>query len=78
MVKKYVSVIALMGKKGEVRPLAILWDNGVRYEIDRILEVRKAFSQLGGCGILYSCMIQGQRRNLFYEVDRWFIESHQE
>lgn len=78
MIKKYVSVITLIEKNGKLRPLAILWENGVRYEIDRILEVRKTFSQLGGCGILYSCMIQGKRRNLFYEVDRWFIESHRE
>ena len=73
--KRYVDVETLISKEGRLKPLSIVWDNGVKYPIDRILEVRKAASQVGGCGILFRCRIQGQEKNLFYELNRWFIES---
>ncbi|WP_416327643.1 hypothetical protein [[Eubacterium] hominis] len=62
-------------KNGGMIPKVLVWDNGVQYPIDRILKVRKAVSEVGGCGILYECRIQGNVRNLFYERNRWFIES---
>lgn len=75
MVKKYIDVIALMDKDGRIKPLMIVWENGVKYSIDRILEIRNAMSDVGGCGVLYRCRIQNQERRLFYERNRWFIES---
>ena len=53
----------------------MIWDNGMEYPIDRVLEIRKSASQVGGCGILYRCRIAGVERNLFLERTRWFIES---
>lgn len=73
--KRYVDVVALIDKLGKLTPLILRWDNGVQYPIDRILEVRKAVSEVGGSGILYRCRIQNQERKLFYEKNRWFIES---
>ena len=73
--KRYVDVVALIDKQGKLTPLILRWDNGVQYPIDRILEVRKAVSEVGGSGILYRCRIQTQERKLFYEKNRWFIES---
>lgn len=75
MVKKYIDVIAFMDKDGRIKPLMIVWENGVKYSIDRILEIRNAMSDVGGCGVLYRCRIQNQERRLFYERNRWFIES---
>ncbi|MEF9962085.1 MAG: hypothetical protein RR863_03285 [Erysipelotrichaceae bacterium] len=75
--KRYIPVVTLIGTKGELRPLFIIWDHGVKFPIDKILEVRNCASLVGGCGILYRCRIQGKERNLFYEKNRWFIESHQ-
>lgn len=75
--KRYVPVVCMMGKEGELKPLSLIWEdvNGrVSYTIDKILKVKKAASQVGGCGILYECMISGQKRNLFYEKNRWFVE----
>lgn len=76
--KRYVSVIYLNDINGNITPKAILWEsNGERiYTIDRILDRKRSSSVVGGCGILYECMIQGEKRNLFFEKDRWFIESH--
>ena len=73
--KRYVDVVALIDKQGKLTPLILRWDNGVQYPIDRILEVSKAVSEVGGSGILYRCRIQNQERKLFYEKNRWFIES---
>ena len=73
--KRYVDVVALIDKQGNLTPLILRWDNGVQYPIDRILEVRKAVSEVGGSGILYRCRIQNHQRKLFYENNRWFIES---
>lgn len=77
--KRYVEVVVLTGKQGELRPLYMIWEShGVKtkYKIDKIYEIRKAASQVGGCGVLYSCRIDGKDRRLFYEKDRWFIESY--
>ena len=76
--KRYIPVISLIGKEGEITPLFIIWadERGTRkYKVDRILHVRQASSQVGGCGVLYECMITGKVRKLFYERNRWFIES---
>ncbi len=53
--KRYVDVITLIDKQGRLTPLILRWENGVQYPIDRILEIRKAVSEVGGCGILYRC-----------------------
>lgn len=75
MFKKYVKVIALCDEKGELTPGYIVWINGNKYKIDKIIEKRKAASPVGGCGILYRCLIGGKERKLYYEINRWFIES---
>lgn len=78
MAKKiYVDVILHHSKEGHIKPLAIVWANGVKYAIDRVTQITKAASTVaGGTGIRYTCYIQGQPRYLYLEEDRWFIESH--
>lgn len=73
--KRYVAVIQLVTKQGQVLPKVLIWENDVQYPIDRVLEIRNAASQVGGSGVLYRCRIAGQERNLFLERSRWFIES---
>lgn len=75
--KRYVDVIAVTHKSGEISPLYVIWENGVRYKIDKVVDIQRRASLVGGCGLRYGCIIQGRRRNLFLEKDRWFIESHQ-
>lgn len=75
--KRYVDVLVLMKKDRQMVPYALLWDNGRKYSIDKILQVEKRASQVGGGGIRYEIRIRGQSRYLFFEKDRWFIESTQ-
>lgn len=75
--KRYVDVILEQTKNGQIMPLYICWDNGRKYRIDKVVSRERRASQVGGCGIRYVCMIHGERRNLFLEKNRWFIESYQ-
>lgn len=59
----------------KILPLALQWEDGAVYEIGRVLDVRPSASlKAGGCGIRYTCRIHGQRRYLFLDESRWFIE----
>ena len=46
--KKYVEVTAHHNAQGFVRPLILWWDDGRKYEIDRVLDVRRAASRKAG------------------------------
>ncbi|MEG0327238.1 MAG: hypothetical protein RR565_01830 [Erysipelothrix sp.] len=73
--KKYIDVTVYMDAYGELTPLVIHF-KGDQYPIKKIYAIKKAFSPVGGSGIMYECQIQNERRNIFYERSRWFIESH--
>ena len=74
--KKYVEVIADFSAEGEVMPLCIVWDTGVRYTIDRVLDARQAHSlKTGGTGIRYTIRVGGHDTYLWYEGPRWFVEA---
>lgn len=73
--KKYVNVITYVSKVGNIMPLMVVDEKGIKYKIDRIFRIENAASRAGGCGLWFQCSIKGKMRNLFYEVDRWFIES---
>lgn len=72
--KYYVDVITLIFSDGSIKPLFVLWEHH-RYRIDQVLSVRETFSKAGGCGICYTCRMSGQERRLFWERNRWFLES---
>ncbi len=61
---------------GNIRPRAITWEDGRVFEIDRILDVRRAASlKAGGLGIRYICRIRGKEVKLFNDEGRWFMEK---
>lgn len=73
--KVYVDVDARFTRDGQLLPRAIIWEDGHRYEIDRVTQVaRRASMKAGGVGIRYTCIVNGKQSYLFYEVDRWFVE----
>lgn len=74
--KVYVDVIVRYRPDGEIIPLAIWWDEGKLYKIDKIVDVRPAASlKAGGAGIRYICKIGLAERYLFLEENKWFIEA---
>ena len=67
---------------GKMTPAMLKWRDGTTYEIDRVLDVRRAASAAGSMGIRYTVRIMGQERRLFFEdtysatgLPRWFVES---
>lgn len=76
--KKYLNVICIHDHLGQIMPLYIIWDNGVKYKIDKVVQRIPAHSlKTGGAGIRYTCVIAQQKRYLFLEENKWFIEPLQ-
>ena len=77
--KIYVDVNARFTSDGRLIPKEIIWSNGEKYEIDKVIaEQRRASLKAGGCGIRYTCRIMGGEHYPFYEENyRWFVEAKQ-
>lgn len=83
-IKVYVAVKADFREDGIMLPRVITWENGNKYEIDRILDIRQAAAmKAGGQGDRYTVRIKGQQSYLFFErnpnqtgnnIGRWFVE----
>ena len=61
---------------GNIRPRSITWEDGRVFEIDKVLDTRRAASlKAGGVGIRYICRIRGKTVLLFNEEGHWFMEN---
>ena len=73
--KVYVSVLAEFNAEGVLTPISFVWEDGKRYPIDKVLDVRRAASlKAGGMGTRYTCRVCGRQTYLYQEEDRWFME----
>ncbi len=77
MRKVFVEVIVKYTRDGKKVPLSITWEDGRKYIIDKVTDIRKAASlKVGGRGIRYKCRIYGKETYLWFEDDgRWFVEG---
>lgn len=74
--KRYVEVIADHLADGTVVPVEVVWHDGRRYQIDRVLDRRRATSlKVGGTGMRYLVRIGHKETFLYYEGPRWFVEE---
>ena len=83
--KVYVAVELSVDKEGHIRPKSLTWEDGVTYEIDKLLDVRPGYAaKAGGQGDRYKVRIRGQVRYLFFErnasqmgnnIGKWFVEK---
>ena len=70
-----LDIIVEHRKDGLALPKTIIWDDGRRFDIDRVLDIRKAAAtKCGGIGICYICRIRGREYRIFDEDGKWFIE----
>jgi len=82
--KVYVPVIASFDTDGRLIPKELVWENGRRYSIDRVLDIRSAAAmKAGGSGDRYTIRVNGKQSYLFFErntsikgnnIGRWFVE----
>lgn len=83
-IKVYVAVDASFDASGRIIPRVVTWENGYKYEIDRVTDVRQAAAmKAGGQGDRYTVWINGKQSYLFFErnasltgnnIGRWFVE----
>lgn len=73
--KAYVCVMAEFDVDGNILPKCVEWEDGQRFIIDKILDIRQAPSlKVGGAGIRYRVRIRGKETFLWYEDGLWFVE----
>ena len=82
--KVYVSVLVAFDSNGTMHPRSLVWEDGHRYDIDKVLDIRQAAAmKAGGQGDRYTIVVNGQRSYLFFErstnvsgnnIGRWFVE----
>ena len=75
--KVYVAVKADFAADGTMFPRIITWEDGEKYEIDRVIQkCRAASTKVGGTGIRYTVQICGKPTFLFDEENgKWFVEA---
>lgn len=83
-VKVYVTVNADFADDGTLLPRVITWEDGEKYAIDRVIDIRQAPAmKAGGQGDRYTISIRGHQSYLFFErstnltgnnIGRWFVE----
>ncbi len=82
--KVYVPVDVFFDESGRMLPRSITWEDGTRFAIDRITDIRPAAARkAGGQGDRYTVWIGGRQSYLFFErcaaitgcrLGRWFVE----
>jgi len=83
-IKVYVPVEVEFKSDGTMLPREITWEDGTKFEIDRVLDIRQAAAmRAGGQGDRYTVVINGIQSYLFFErcaaqsgnnIGRWFVE----
>ena len=83
-IKVYVRVKVQFDEEGRMRPQAILWEDGRRFEIEKVTDIRPAPAlRAGGQGDRYTVRIGKRESYLFFErlafpagcvQGRWFVE----
>ena len=83
-IKVYVAVKTDFTEEGTMIPRQITWEDGERFEIDRVTDIRQAAAmKAGGQGDRYTVRIRGKQSYLFFErstnqtgnnIGRWFVE----
>ena len=83
-VNVYVQVKVDFDETGKMRPREILWEDGEKYEIDRVGECKqKAAMRCGSQGDRYTIWVRGKQSYLYFErnssltgdnIGRWFVQ----
>ena len=84
-IKVYVEVDARFQEDGTMIPRVITWENGYKYKIDRVSNIRQSYAaKVGGQGDRYTVWINSRQGYLYFErnhsiignnIGRWFVEQ---
>ena len=74
--KVYVTVMVRHDADGRKTPVSITFEDGIKYPIDRLRDVRRAAAtRVGGTGTRYTIVVRGRETFLFEDEDLWFVEA---
>ena len=74
--KVYVGVELSVSPQGDVRPRTIIFEDGNKYQIDRLRQKCRAHAtKVGGTGIRYTVIICNKETYLYEDDGRWFVEA---
>ena len=74
--KVYVGVELSVSPQGDVRPRTIIFEDGNKYQIDRLRQKCRAHAtKVGGTGIRYTVIICNKETYLYEDNGRWFVEA---
>ena len=74
--KVYVGVELSVSLQGDVRPRTIIFEDGNKYQIDRLRQKCRAHAtKVGGTGIRYTVIICNKETYLYEDDGRWFVEA---
>lgn len=74
--KVYVGVELSVSPQGDVRPRTIIFEDGNKYQIDRLRQKCRAHAtKVGGTGIRYTVIICNKETFLYEDDGRWFVEA---
>ena len=72
----YVGVELSVSPQGDVRPRTIIFEDGNKYQIDRLRQKCRAHAtKVGGTGIRYTVIICNTQTYLYEDDGRWFVEA---
>lgn len=75
--KVYIEVIVRFLVGGGMRPVCLVWEDGRKFEIDRVKYIDRAPARVSSVlPVRYTCMVGGKEKYLYYEQDaeKWFVE----
>ena len=66
--KIYVEVVASFSEDGMLLPLSLIWEDGKKYLIEKVSDIRQAAAmKAGGQGDRYTISVSGKETYLFFE-----------
>ena len=75
MSKTYVKVNVNIDELGKITPVYIIF-NDTRYNIDRVLDIRRAPNlEVGGIGMRYTIRVNGRVTYLWEEQGKFYINT---
>lgn len=73
--RKDVDMIAHMTKNGLPIPLTLIWEDGRKFEIEKVLNTQKCASlKGGGMGIRFKVLIEAREKFIWLDEYVWFVE----
>lgn len=61
---------------GTFTPKVIIWSKDKKFAIDKITDISYTKPPADkDVGLCFSCLICGKERNLYFEENRWFVQT---